>query len=364
MMTAPSTMMPKSSAPRLMRFAADPCSRPCPSWSCSIESGMTSAVMSAARKLPRNRKRMTMTRSAPSTRFFSTVAMVASTSVGAVVDGPRDDAFGERAGWISSQRSRRRACETARLFSPISMNDRPEHDLLAVLAWPRPSAVRRPATTSATSRTRTGTPLVRCRGRRRRDLVQPADLARACGRAAARRAARRSPRRRSGCCASSAVDHVAEREAVGEEPVGVGLDVELLLVAADRVDLGHAGHVAELGPDDPVLDGPQVGRRVGQPVGRRARRARPRRCTCRSRPGRSRPAPWPDSRPGGRLAWTCWSARRVAVSRSRCRCPPRRRPSPGSARSARRERVYSRSGSPATAVSTGNVIRCSTSSGE
>ena len=39
--------------------------------------------------------------------------------------------------------------------------------------------------------------------------------------------------------------------------------MELLLVAADRVDLDDARHGAKLRPDDPVLDGPEVGRGVG-----------------------------------------------------------------------------------------------------
>jgi hypothetical protein len=42
--------------------------------------GMTVAVMSAARTLPSSRNNTTMTSSAPSIRFFSTVAMVAFTS--------------------------------------------------------------------------------------------------------------------------------------------------------------------------------------------------------------------------------------------------------------------------------------------
>ena len=51
MMTAPSTMRPKSSAPRLMRLALMlPCSMPMAV--ISIATGITSAVMSAARKLP------------------------------------------------------------------------------------------------------------------------------------------------------------------------------------------------------------------------------------------------------------------------------------------------------------------------
>ncbi|MNF97686.1 hypothetical protein D3C84_805230 [compost metagenome] len=45
----------------------------------SIDSGMTMAVISAARMLPRNRNRMTITRIAPSMRFFFTVAMALST---------------------------------------------------------------------------------------------------------------------------------------------------------------------------------------------------------------------------------------------------------------------------------------------
>jgi len=45
----------------------------------SIASGITIAVMSAARMLPRNRNRMAMTSRAPSVRFFLTVSMAFST---------------------------------------------------------------------------------------------------------------------------------------------------------------------------------------------------------------------------------------------------------------------------------------------
>ena len=45
----------------------------------SIDSGMTAAAMSAARKFPSNAKSTTMTSTAPSSRFFFTVAIVAST---------------------------------------------------------------------------------------------------------------------------------------------------------------------------------------------------------------------------------------------------------------------------------------------
>ena len=61
--------------------------------------------------------------------------------------------------------------------------------------------------------------------------------------------------------------HVVEREAVRHELGGVGRDLEILRVAADGVDLGDAGHGAQLRLDDPVLDFAQVGRRVGRAVG-------------------------------------------------------------------------------------------------
>ena len=79
MMTAPSTMRPKSSAPRLMRFA-DVRVWSMPVSVISIATGMTAAVISAARKLPSSRNRITMTSSAPSARFFCTVEIVRSTS--------------------------------------------------------------------------------------------------------------------------------------------------------------------------------------------------------------------------------------------------------------------------------------------
>ncbi|MNU01212.1 hypothetical protein D3C72_2445460 [compost metagenome] len=70
--------MPKSSAPRLIRLALTLLAN-MPLKVKSIDSGMTSAVISAARMLPRNRKSTAITRMAPSTRFFFTVAMALST---------------------------------------------------------------------------------------------------------------------------------------------------------------------------------------------------------------------------------------------------------------------------------------------
>ncbi|MNG38448.1 hypothetical protein D3C84_1261640 [compost metagenome] len=45
----------------------------------SMANGMTIAVISAARMLPRNRNRIAITRIAPSIRFFLTVAIALST---------------------------------------------------------------------------------------------------------------------------------------------------------------------------------------------------------------------------------------------------------------------------------------------
>jgi hypothetical protein len=75
MITAPSTISPKSSAPRLIRLAL---TLVCTMLviSISIDSGITIAVSSAARTLPSISSSTTRTRMAPSSRFFCTVAMV------------------------------------------------------------------------------------------------------------------------------------------------------------------------------------------------------------------------------------------------------------------------------------------------
>ena len=79
MITAPSTIRPKSSAPRLIRLPETP-PRTMPVMVISIAIGITAAVISAARKFPSRSSSTTMTSSAPSTRFLVTVAMVRSTS--------------------------------------------------------------------------------------------------------------------------------------------------------------------------------------------------------------------------------------------------------------------------------------------
>ena len=73
--TAPSTMMPKSIAPSDSRLAGMPLMDR-PMKVASNESGMMSATMAAARKLPRKTNNTTATSTAPSTRFLNTVVSV------------------------------------------------------------------------------------------------------------------------------------------------------------------------------------------------------------------------------------------------------------------------------------------------
>ena len=77
--TAPSTISPKSNAPKLIRFALTPVLT-IPVIVASIARGMTAAVMMAARMLPNSKNRTTITSNAPSIRFFRTVLMALSTS--------------------------------------------------------------------------------------------------------------------------------------------------------------------------------------------------------------------------------------------------------------------------------------------
>ena len=78
MMTAPSTIKPKSSAPKLIKLALTPvCTIPV--IVANIARGMTAAVMMAARTLPKSKNKTTMTSNAPSTRFFLTVSIALST---------------------------------------------------------------------------------------------------------------------------------------------------------------------------------------------------------------------------------------------------------------------------------------------
>ncbi len=61
--------------------------------------------------------------------------------------------------------------------------------------------------------------------------------------------------------------HVLQREAQRAQACRIRRDVHLTLEATDGVDLGHAGHVAQLRPDHPVLQGAQVGGGVRRAIG-------------------------------------------------------------------------------------------------
>ena len=150
MMTAPSTMMPKSIAPRLIRLALTLVST-MPVIVISMDSGMTQAVTSAARMLPRIRNSTAMT----SSRAFEQVLLDGADGgldqMGAVVDGPGDDALGQRFGDLRRDLAATR-CATARLFSPISSMAVPS-TVSSPFARRRARAqVAGPPLTSATSR--------------------------------------------------------------------------------------------------------------------------------------------------------------------------------------------------------------------
>ena len=236
MMTAPSTIRPKSSAPRLIRL---PLILPCtmPMAVISIESGITSAVISAARKLPSSRNSTTMTSSAPSAGSSPTVPIVASTSSvrsapswrRCPAAAPSSDLLdlgvdgGGHGAAVGADQHQRGA----------------DDDLVPVLAGAAGAQSRAPIATSARSFMRTGMPP-------RVATTMLADLAVLD---AGRRRARRSPRRcarRSRAAADivglQRLDDVGEREAIGDSFVGSGCDVILLDVAADRVDAGDTRH--------------------------------------------------------------------------------------------------------------------------
>ena len=59
---------------------------------------------------------------------------------------------------------------------------------------------------------------------------------------------------------------IIQGQLVGSQALGIGRNLVLLGVAANGVDFGNPGHVAQLRLDDPVLDHPQVGRGVGRTV--------------------------------------------------------------------------------------------------
>ena len=152
--TAPSTIRPKSRAPRLIRFPLMP-KRFMPMTANRKLIGIIRAVMLAARRFPSSRNSTTMTSRAPSVRLRATVPMVEftralrSSTVTASIPGGR----------VSRTSSRRSpaAWATVRLLPPAIIKAVPSTD-----SWPSrlapPSRGACPTSTVATSATRTTRP--------------------------------------------------------------------------------------------------------------------------------------------------------------------------------------------------------------
>jgi hypothetical protein len=135
MMIAPSTIRPKSSAPRLIRFAGTP-SAFIPVAAISSDSGITSVAMNAARTLPSRKNSVAITSNAPIAKFSATVVIVAftscerSSSTSATIPGGRLS--------LTSRNRSRTAVATVRLFPPASISAVP-------MAISRPSLLAAPA---------------------------------------------------------------------------------------------------------------------------------------------------------------------------------------------------------------------------
>ncbi|MNS45849.1 hypothetical protein D3C72_783270 [compost metagenome] len=78
--TAPSTINPKSIAPKLMRLPDTP-KKFISVMAKSIARGITEATTKPARRFPNNNTKTKMTISAPSARFFETVFIALSTNL-------------------------------------------------------------------------------------------------------------------------------------------------------------------------------------------------------------------------------------------------------------------------------------------
>ena len=121
----------------------------------SIASGITSAVISAARKFPSSRNNTATTRRAPSARLRVTVPMLASTSCVRSSTG-----LTSIPGGSDGTMARRRAStaeETVRLLAPISISAVPT-TTSRPFSLALPVRVSPPMETVAMSRIRTGTP--------------------------------------------------------------------------------------------------------------------------------------------------------------------------------------------------------------
>ena len=148
------------------------------------------------------------------------------------------------------------AAATVRLFSPISISAVPTTTSCPFsLALPVRSS--RPTPTSATSRTRIGTPS------RVATTTSPISSMRLDAAVDAHDVALAVVLDVAGAAADvvrlERLDDVARTSGRADELRRVGLDVVLLHVAADRIDAGDALHALELRADDPVLHRAQIG---------------------------------------------------------------------------------------------------------
>ena len=226
---------------------------------------MTSAVTSAARKLPSSSEQ----HGDDEQRAFEQVrAHRARWSCRRASCGRRRpraaDPSGSDALISSSFAAAARA--TTRLFSPISMNTVPSTTSSPfIVAAPVRRSLPIADLGDVADDDRRRRRAWRCGSRE--ISSSDADLARARARDTGCRSARCSRRRRWRCCARAPRTRSASVRPNASSAVGPRRDDVLPLVAADHVDLGDAGHARELRPHDPVHDRVQIGRVVGAAVG-------------------------------------------------------------------------------------------------
>ena len=161
--------------------------------------------------------------------------------------------------WISSIRSLT-AETTTRAFAPLSCKANPVTTSPSPSCVAAPNRMAGPSSTSATSPSVTGVP----------PRVATTVLRRS-PRSSTSPSVRTDQLLRAGLDVGGAdvpgrlgrrVEHLAEREPVAREPVGVHEHLVLLEHPADGVDLGQARHAQELAADDPVLDRAELHRGV------------------------------------------------------------------------------------------------------
>ena len=255
MMTAPSTINPKSSAPRLIRL---PLMRPwtIPVMVNSMEKGMTHAVISAARMFPSRRKRTTITSTAPSSRFFLTVSMVRSTRVVRSYTVLAIESLGQAA--VDFVHLQGHAARNVPAVLSHQHEDRPQHRLLAVHGG-GPGAQFLADGHFGHAIQVDGNAFMMADDHAP-DVVQAGDLAGHADQLLFP-VVLDIARADIGVVAGQGVHDVLEREPIGHQLVRIGRDLVLPFVSADGVDFHHAGQVAQLGLDDPILHRAEIGGR-------------------------------------------------------------------------------------------------------